>query len=247
MIGYSDPVIELDGIYTAYLGAALPVIRDVSVTIDSGEYVIVGGPNGAGKTTLLESINGMLCITHGTARVCGLDVRDRGVDIRKKVGYVIQNFAFDPMAPFTVEHVILMGRYGLLGVRRRPGEEDFRAVEDAMRILEIDDLAEKSIGQLSGGQQQKVMIAQNIAKNPKILLLDEPFSNLDMCTREFVCDVLKDLSSKGMTILMVSHAFDALPEKEVRILVMDNGEIMVDDRCHAGEVEDRVRRVSGRR
>lgn len=110
-----EPAICLKNIYTAYEGAEYPVIKDVSIEIRHGEFAIIGGPNGAGKTTLLETINGMLKITHGEAKVLDMDVGSCGRDVRKRVGYVIQNFSFDPMTPFSAEEVVLMGRYGLIG------------------------------------------------------------------------------------------------------------------------------------
>jgi len=234
----------LDNIYTAYEGGSRPVIRGISLGLSRGEYAIVGGPNGAGKTTLLESINGMLPLTHGNARVCGLDVRKNGTEIRKRVGYVIQSFYFDPLTPFTTEQVVMMGRYGLLGFLKRPGEADYRAVNKAISLLGLEDLADRPIGTLSGGQQQKALIAQNIAKEPEMLLLDEPFSNLDLCTREFVCEVLEDLVSKGIAVMMVSHAFDGLPDHRIRVIVMRDGGICLNDTCHADEVEEHVRAAS---
>jgi zinc/manganese transport system ATP-binding protein len=239
----SDPLIDLKGIYTAYEGSDLPVIRDATLQVMAGEFVIIGGPNGAGKTTLLESINGLVPITGGTARICGMDIRRDAHAIRKRVGYVIQNFAFDPLTPFSVEQVVLMGRYGLLGWLRRPGEADFRAVESAMKLLGIEDLARQPIGRLSGGQQQKVLIAQNIAREPKILLLDEPFSNLDLVTRDFIARVLRDLADGGCTIMMVSHAFDGLPGDRLRIVAMNGGSICLNEECRADEVEEQVRRI----
>ncbi|MEA2035436.1 MAG: ATP-binding cassette domain-containing protein [Euryarchaeota archaeon] len=244
MNNLNSPIISLKDIYTAYEGAEFPVISGLSLEIGEGEFVIVGGPNGAGKTTLLESVNGMLPLTHGTAHVCGMDVCRNGDAVRKKIGYVIQNFAFDPFTPFTVEDVVMMGRYGILGCFKKPGEEDYRATEESIKMLGLEDISEKTIGTLSGGQQQKVLIAQNLAKKPDLLLLDEPFSNLDLCTREFVSDLLKDISSEGCTVVMVSHAFDALPDKDVRIVVMDRGCINFDEFCHATEVQDIVRKMS---
>ncbi|MDK2973798.1 MAG: zinc/manganese transport system ATP-binding protein [Methanofollis sp.] len=237
--------IDLAGVSTAYEGSDLPVIRGISFSVAAGEFVVVGGPNGAGKTTLLETINGMLPITHGRATVCGLDVAASGTGVRTKVGYVIQNFAFDPLAPFTVGNVVIMGRYGILGYGRQPGEEDHRMAEEAMRLLGIEDLADRSIGKLSGGQQQKVLIAHNLAKKPEILLLDEPFSNLDLFTRSFVCDILTGIADAGCTVVMVSHAFDALPDREVRILAMKDGMLSLDARCRGDEVEEKIRNLSG--
>ncbi|WP_298669049.1 metal ABC transporter ATP-binding protein [uncultured Methanofollis sp.] len=240
-----DGTINLAGVSTAYEGSDRPVIRDISFTITPGEFVVVGGPNGAGKTTLLETVNGMLPITRGRATVCGLDVASRGYEIRRRVGYVIQNFAFDPLAPFTVRDVVMMGRYGLLGYGRRPGEEDRKIAREVMALLGIEDLAGRPIGKLSGGQQQKVLIAQSLVKRPDVLLLDEPFSNLDLGTRDFICGVLDGIADEGCTIMMVSHAFDALPDREVRVLVMNDGHLIFNRPCRADEVEDHVRTLSG--
>lgn len=144
-------LIDLKGIYTAYEGGDKPVIRDLSLDLEQGEYVVIGGPNSAGKTTLLESINGLVRITHGRATVCGLNVSRYPDEIRKRVGYVIQNFSFDPFTPFTVEQVVLMGRYGRLGLLKRPSQSDYEAVERAIKLVGIEDLVKKTIGTLSGG------------------------------------------------------------------------------------------------
>ncbi|MCP1714354.1 zinc/manganese transport system ATP-binding protein [Methanocalculus alkaliphilus] len=240
-------MIQLSDVQTAYEGSALPVIRGISCSINPGEFVIIGGPNGAGKTTLLETINGLLPIVSGRVVTGGIDVAKDGNSVRRRVGYVIQNFSFDPLAPFIVSDVVMMGRFGLLGYGRRPGEEDRRIAEEAMDLLGIRDLADRPIGKLSGGQQQKVLIAQSLAKQPDILLLDEPFSNLDLATRDFICGILADLTRRGCTIVMVSHAFDALPENgSIRVIVMNDGTITFNNTCSASEVEGRVRGLSGR-
>ena len=238
-------IIDLKGIYTAYEGSDRPVIKDLSLTVNKGEYVMIGGPNGAGKTTLLESINGLVSVTHGSATVCGLDVKKAADEIRKKVGYVIQSFYFDPFTPFTVEQVVMMGRYGRLGFLNRPSKADHEAAEKAIRLTGIEDLASKPIGTLSGGQQQKAMIAHNIAKEPDVMLLDEPFSNLDFHAREHMQAILKSLAAKGMPIVIVSHAFDGLPDTIIHLVVMNDGKVVCDTMCDAGMVESVVRRESG--
>jgi zinc/manganese transport system ATP-binding protein len=235
-------LIDLRGIYTAYEGSDKPVIKDLSLGIDRGEFVVIGGPNSAGKTTLLESINGLVRITHGQASVCGLDVRRSGDEVRKKVGYVVQNFYFDPFTPFTAEQVVMMGRYGRLGLLKKPSKADCDAACSAMRIVGIEDLAHKAIGTLSGGQQQKVMIAHNIAKDPEVMLLDEPFSNLDFNAREYLQGVFQDIVRRGTPILMVSHAFDGVPDMRIRLLVMKNGRISRDSFCSAEEIEGIMRK-----
>jgi zinc/manganese transport system ATP-binding protein len=235
-------VIELEDIYTAYEGGEKAVIRGLSLTINKGEYVVIGGPNSAGKTTLLESINGLVKVTHGNAHVCGLDVRRFGDEVRKKVGYVIQNFYFDPFTPFTVHQVVMMGRYGRLGLLKRPSAADHEIVNEAIRRMGIEDLAHKTIGTLSGGQQQKTMIAHNLAKQPEVMLLDEPFSNLDFQAREHMQEIFKDLAKNGMPIVIVSHAFDGLPDMTIRLVVIKEGKIDYDGECSAGEVEGIMRK-----
>ncbi len=240
-----DPIIRLENVYTAYEGAHRPTLADISLEVNRGEYVVIGGPNGAGKTTLLETINGMLPVTHGTATVCGYKIGHDGVQVRCRVGYLIQNFAFDPLTPFTVEEVVLMGRFGRLGLFRKPGTEDQIAAKKAIALLKIEDLAKKPIGQLSGGQQQKVLLAQNLARNPEILLLDEPFSNLDFVARDAINELLSRLVASGITVLIVSHAFDDLPNRAIRVLVMQEGRIHLDTSCHPKEVESTVRGAGG--
>ncbi|MDV0443558.1 metal ABC transporter ATP-binding protein [Methanorbis rubei] len=239
-----DPIIQMNSVTTTYEGAAHPVIHDIDLAIGKGEFVIVGGPNGAGKTTLLETIAGLLPIISGSVTVCGLDVMKSGPEMRKKLGYVIQNFDFDPYTPFTVEEVLLIGRYGLLGFFRRPGTEDFAAVDRSLEQMGITDLRKKHIGKLSGGQQQKVLIAHNLTKNPDVLLLDEPFSNLDLATREHVCDILCDVADAGITVVIVSHAFDALPKRDVRVVVMKGGSVVLNKIVPSEQVQETVRQSS---
>ena len=240
-------VIHMDGVTTTYEGAACPVIHDIDLTIDRGEFVIVGGPNGAGKTTLLETIAGLLPVVSGSVTVCGLDTVRSGPEMRKKLGYVIQNFDFDPYTPFTVEEVLLMGRYGLLGFCKRPGQEDFATVDQSLERMGITGLRKQHIGKLSGGQQQKVLIAHNLTKNPEVLLLDEPFSNLDLATREHVCGVLCDIADAGVTVVIVSHAFDALPDRDVRVVVMKEGSIVLNKVVPPALVQETVRITSEER
>jgi len=238
-------IVELKGIYTAYEGGEKAVIKDLSLRVDRGEYVVIGGPNSAGKTTLLESINGLIKITHGSASVCGLDVSSQADEVRKRVGYVIQNFYFDPFTPFTVEQVVMMGRFGRLGLMNRPARADYDAAQRAITIAGIEDLAHKTIGTCSGGQQQKAMIAHNIAKEPEVMMLDEPFSNLDFVAREYLQGVFKEMARKGVPILMVAHAFDGLPDIPIHLVVMNRGKITYDMNCRAGEVEDIIRKECG--
>ncbi|MCU0637143.1 MAG: ATP-binding cassette domain-containing protein [Methanothrix sp.] len=238
-------LIDLKNIYTAYEGGDKPVIKNLSLDVHQGEYVVIGGPNSAGKTTLLESINGLVKITHGSATVCGLNVSRNPDEIRKRVGYVIQNFSFDPFTPFTVEQVVMMGRYGRLGLLKRPERSDYDAVQRAIKLVGIEDLVHKTIGTLSGGQQQKTIIAHNIAKEPEVMMMDEPFSNLDFHAREYLQGVLKEIVRTGVPILMVAHAFNGLPDLPIHLVVMNQGKITFDRNCRAKEVEEIIRMECG--
>lgn len=239
-----EDIIQLQDVWTTYEGADLPVIKDVSLRIKPGEFVIIGGPNGAGKTTLLETIAGLLPIVSGSVQVCGHDVVREGCAARKKIGYVIQNFDFHPFTPFTVEEVVLMGRFGKIGWLKRHTRHDMDKVSAAISKLGLTLMQKNQIGKLSGGQQQKVLIAQNIAKEPEVLLLDEPFSNLDIITREEVSRLLCQIADAGIPVLIVSHAFDALPDRDIRVVVMQNGKITLNKLSPPSEVGNLVRSAS---
>jgi zinc/manganese transport system ATP-binding protein len=241
--GRPDCLIDLNEIWTTYEGAALPVIRGISLEIRAGEFVVVGGPNGAGKTTLLEAITGLLPIVKGSVTVCGKSVPAELTGARCSIGYVIQNFDFHPFTPYTVEEVVRMGRYGRIGWFRRETRADIEAAREAMRILGIDHLRDRLIGTLSGGQQQKVLIAHNIAKKPSVLLLDEPFSNLDLATRDEVSEILCRICDSGVPVMMVSHAFDSLPDREIRVIVMQEGRMVLNTVSRPEGVADLIRSV----
>nr|WP_319539861.1 metal ABC transporter ATP-binding protein [uncultured Methanospirillum sp.] len=225
--GKPDCLVHLENVWTTYEGADCPVIKDVSFEIRAGEFVVIGGPNGAGKTTLLEAITGLLPIVKGSVTVCGMGIPHDSTRARCSIGYVIQNFDFHPFTPYTVEEVVRMGRYGRIGWFRRETREDIEAARVAMRTLRIDHLKDELIGKLSGGQQQKVLIAHNLAKKPSLLLLDEPYSNLDITTRDEVSSILCQICDSGVPVMMVSHAFDSLPDRDIRVIVMQTGRMVM--------------------
>jgi len=185
--------IRLEAVSTIYEGERRPALREVTLTVDAGELVYVVGPNAAGKTTLLETINGLLPPATGTVQVYGMDVATHGRRVRQTIGYVPQDFMVEPGEPYTAFDVVLMGRYGMIGFLHPPTDEDRAKTATAMRRLAIQDLARRPMGRLSGGQQQKVMIARALTKEPRILLLDEPFSNLDPASRAQMPALLRSL------------------------------------------------------
>ncbi len=224
-----EKVVKLRDVETTYEGEHLPAIKDINLEVDLSEFIVVVGPNGSGKTTLLETINGLLKVTHGEVIVFGHDMARNPSRVRRDIGYVPQDFLSEPSAPFIVRDVVLMGRYGKLGVLRRPERRDLEIAEGAMRLVGIDGFADRPIGKLSGGEQQKVMIARAIAQEPRLLLLDEPFSNLDIDSRRRISETLCKLhDERGLTTIMVTHDLLSIPERCDRVIVMDRGRIIVD-------------------
>ncbi len=223
------PIIELQNVSTVYEGERVPAIRDIELTIESGEFVAIIGPNGAGKTTLLETINGLLPHTRGQVRVLGQDLARFGPHLRSHIGYVPQEFQFDETTPVLAKDVVLMGRYGRIGLLRRPTAEDRARAHDALELLGVAEFAERPIGKLSGGQQQKVLLARALAKDPKILLLDEPFSHLDCAAREEVAKLIARWHrERSLTVLIVLHDLEAIPPSCHRVVLLDGGRIRRD-------------------
>jgi zinc/manganese transport system ATP-binding protein len=224
-----DAVIQLENVSTVYEGAKRTAIKNISLTVKKNELIYVVGPNAAGKTTLLETINGMLPTFKGKASVFGLNVQTHGRQVRCKIGYVPQDFMVKPGEPYTALDVVLMGRYGQIGFLYHPKEEDKKKALETMKLLGIEELAGRPMGKLSGGQQQKVMLARALAKNPKILLLDEPFSNLDPDSRGQIPMLITKLhQEKDLTTLIVTHDIHHMLENCNRVIVVSNGKITFD-------------------
>ena len=222
-------IIELKKIETIYEGERIPVIRDINLTVKPGEFIAIIGPNGAGKTTLLETINGLLGYTAGKGFVFGKEISKNKTEIRKEIGYVIQNFEMDPLAPFLCKDIVMSGRTGKIGMFRFASKRDWEAVRYSMGLVGMIDFACRPIGKLSGGEFQKVLLARALAQEPKLLLLDEPFSNLDFSARRQIEILLNRIhEQKQMTIVMVSHDLSFVPSRCARVIVIDQGEIIMD-------------------
>jgi len=230
-INYKDPQIVLKDVNTVYEGARYPTLYDINLRINKGEFVFIIGPNGSGKTTLLETILGMLPIEKGTIKVMGKSVFKHKRQIRKKVGYLIQGVEFDPQKPFLVKTAVMTarsGRLGLLKFPRRGDREIARYCYDAVRNKqEVEDYWKRPIGKLSGGMQQKVRIANVLAAEPDILLLDEPFANLDINARQKMFKLFLRLNRRAnTTILCVSHRSE-MPEEIDRVVMIQKGKTVL--------------------
>jgi len=223
-------VIDLKEISTIYEGEKIPVIKNINLQVKTGEFISIIGPNGAGKTTLLESINGLLDFQKGKAFVFGKKIDRNKTAIRKHIGYVIQNFELDPLAPFLCKDIVMSGRTGKIGLLRFPTKKDWEIVWQSMSLVGMIDFAKRPIGKLSGGEFQKIILARALAQQPRILLLDEPLSNLDISSKKQIETLLNRIHEKyKITIVMVSHDLTNVPANCNRIIVLDKGQIIMDD------------------
>ncbi len=225
-----NPIIELDSIDTMYEGEKIPVIKDITLKVHKNDFLSIIGPNGAGKTTLLETINGLLPFTSGKGKVFGQNIGKHKSTIRKQIGYVIQNFEIEPRAPFLCKDIVMSGRSGKIGLLRFPTKKDWDVVWKSMALVGMIDFANRPVGKLSGGEFQKILLARALAQESPLLLLDEPFSNLDFSARNQIEILLNRVHKQSnTTIVMVSHDLTFLPDRCNRVVVMDKGSIVMDD------------------
>ena len=193
------PLVALEGGAIGYRGRAL--LSGIELAVLPGDFLAVVGPNGGGKTTLLRTLLGALPL------VAGRLVRPRPL----RVGYVPQREHVDPIWPFRVSEVVLMGRVPGLGPLRRPRAADHEAVRSGLARVGIADLADRWYGELSGGQRQRTLIARALAAEPELLALDEPTNGMDPGAELDTMDLLRDLQrGGGPAIVMVSHRIEAV-------------------------------------
>jgi len=202
MVADGPWAVEMEKVTVAF--GRTVALQDVSLRVRRGEFVGIVGPNGSGKTTLLRTVLGLVRPVRGEVRVLGAPVERLGA-VRHRLGYVPQLAAIDTRFPVHVLDVVLMGRYGQIGLLRRPSAADREAARAALARVGLADLAGRQIGQLSGGQRQRVLIARALAVEPEILLLDEPATGVDPVTSGSLYELLNHLHEEGITIMMVSH------------------------------------------
>lgn len=185
-------------------------LDDVSLNVRAGEACGLIGVNGSGKTTLFRAVLELVRTQRGTVEVLGetaAQARARGA-----VGYVPQADQLDRDFPVTVGEVVLMGRYHLMGARRRPAATDRDAVHTALARAGVVDLARRRFGELSGGQRQRVMLARALAQEARVLLLDEPFTGVDVPSQQAVVGVLRELVEQGCAVLLSTHDLGLVPD-----------------------------------
>lgn len=198
-----EKLVNLEDIWVHYDG--MPVLEGINLSIKRDDFLGIIGPNGGGKTTLLKLILGLVKPSHGEVTVLGGTPQQN----RKFIGYVPQYNLFDRDFPVNVWDVVLMGRYGQVGLFKRLNDEDEGVARQALETVEMLDFKERQIGTLSGGQQQRVFIARALVAEPKLLLLDEPTASVDMPMQTEFYELLASLKQR-MAIVLVSHDISAV-------------------------------------
>ncbi len=212
-----EPVISLEHI-DVQLGGT-PILQNVSLSIDQGEFIVILGPNGAGKTTLIKLLLGLVKPSAGSVQVLG-QAPQCGL---REIGYVPQRRTLDVEMALRARDLVGFGldghRWGIgLPSRRRKEKIDL-----AMKEVDALNLADAPVGQLSGGEQQRLLIAQALISNPRLLLLDEPLANLDLAHQQEVVALVSEVCrERGVTVLLVSHDINPLLQFTDRVIFIVN-------------------------
>ena len=185
-------------------------LRDASFDLGPGSICGLVGINGSGKSTLFKAIMGFLTPAAGEIRISGLPARE--AQKRNLVAYVPQSEDVDWNFPVLVDDVVMMGRYGRMGFLRRPSPVDRRKVDEALERVGMTAFRKRQIGELSGGQRKRVFLARALAQEGLIILLDEPFTGVDVKTEGAIIDLLRELKAQGHLMLVSTHNLGSVPD-----------------------------------
>ena len=215
------PIVQFENVNKWF--GSLHVLKDINLTVEEGEVVVVAGPSGSGKSTMIRCINQLEEIDSGRLIVDGVDVSDGRIhyDLLQRVGMVFQHFNLFPH--MTALENITLAPIKVKGMKK---EEAEKLAMDLLERVGIPEKAHAYPGQLSGGQKQRVAIARGLAMNPKLMLFDEPTSALDPEMIREVLDVMRDLARQGMTMIVVTHEMGFAREVGDRLVFVDAGEII---------------------
>ncbi|WP_439521358.1 manganese/iron ABC transporter ATP-binding protein [Marivita sp.] len=183
---------------------------NASFEIPRGTVTALVGINGAGKSTLFKAIMGFVPASKGEIRILGMTVKEALA--KNLVAYVPQSEEVDWAFPVLVEDVVMMGRYGHMGFLRRPKTVDHAAVDEALKRVNMQEFRHRQIGELSGGQRKRVFLARALAQDGQVILLDEPFTGVDVQTEDQIVALLRELRDEGRVMLVSTHNLGSVPE-----------------------------------
>jgi len=216
------PPIRAERLRAAYNGTL--ALEDLTFTIEAGQRLAIVGPNGAGKTTLFKVIAGILRPSGGSLEIYG-----HGPGRHICVGYLPQRAQVNLDFPVTVAEVVMMGRVREIGLFRWPGKFDWEKVDSALERVGLSSQRGTHIGALSAGQQQRVYLAQAVAQEADIVLLDEPLTGLDLPAREAIFEILDELSRMSITVLVATHDLNLAAERFDQVMLLNRHLITIGD------------------
>lgn len=225
------PAIDIENITVSYND--LLALESVTCTLEHGTICALIGTNGAGKSTLFRTIMGLITPDIGRVLIDG-----EPVDVARKrgaIGYMPQSEDIDRNFPISVREVVGMGRFTHEGATRKPSDADTAAIDNALQRLNLTELIERQIGQLSVGQRKRVFLARVIAQEASVLLLDEPFAGVDLGSAKLIIDLLHELAESGCAILVASHELQAIEA------LADTGVLLNRRVLFQGDIEEALR------
>lgn len=208
-------MIQIRNLNVDYFGNS--ALEDVNIDIPFGYTIGIIGPNGAGKSTFIKSLLEVIKKRTGSVMVEGRDISE----YKRKIAYVPQKNDIDLTFPITVKDSVLTGTYPNLRIFQRPGKKERQTVEECMAMVDISDLANKQISNLSGGQLQRVFIARALAQRADVFFLDEPFVGIDLVSEKIIVKLLKQLRKEGKTILIVHHDLHEVEEYFDKVIILN--------------------------
>ena len=210
-----DIPLEVHDLTVAY--QKKPVLWGIDLVVPAGKLIGIIGPNGAGKSTLIKAILGQVPASAGWVKVFGEPLKKN----LRRIGYVPQRESVDWDFPVNVLDVVLMGRYGRLGLFQRPRREDVDKARSCLDQVKMLPFANRQISNLSGGQQQRVFLARALAQEADLYFMDEPFAGVDAATESAIIALLQDLKSKGKTLMVVHHDLGTAKEYFDMLLLLN--------------------------
>ena len=217
------------------------VLENVSFSVSKGKLIGIIGPNGAGKSTLIKAILKLVQPSSGTIAFDGKSMEN----IKKATSYVKQRVDNDLSFPIQVKDVVMLGLFPEIGLFRYPGKVHKKQVLDALQEVEMSDYAKSQIGELSGGQLQRVFLARVLAQNAQLIFLDEPFSGIDADSEQKIMKILRKLRDDGKTIIMVYHDLNNVTEYFDEVIILNKEVIAYGDTKTAFTKENIAKAYTG--
>lgn len=222
MLEQAKPIVEIRDVSVKYTNGVL-ALDGINIDVNKKDLIALIGPNGAGKSTLLKIVLGLIKPTSGSVKLFGSQELSKNL---KYVGYVPQSAqARDPNLPFSVYETVMIGRTPHAGLLHGVGAQDRQKVEETLKLFGIYELKDRKIGQLSGGQSQRVFLAKAMVAEPKLLLLDEPTSGVDTTSKSEFYKILERLNrERGITVILSSHDVGVITKIANRVLCINRSQ-----------------------